>query len=922
MAEDIVELQGDLERHYRALMETRNGPLYALEHGRSREELEGTVSAASPHGVRLGWLVVVAWAAELGFSHVQNLENSFWVNFHIGPLIDVTAQTLVGWFKRFKEDFRGVAPPDGSFSNSFPNIAWPLVHGVVPLSVRSRLVAVVRQHGDLLQNALAAGEPLPTLLSELGDPDNLTYTSFVRTERLAELVTALLLDEPLDEPEWLSADVVERLSGELNEARDVLRPSPPTANASPLTVEVAPHWRGGTWNLRVRLSGHEPLWQGVCGLGALRRLELFLGHARLGTADVVFARGFWLAPTAIPRLVDGASSGLHVQRTLPNDPALDDLVGRLAATSLPLRRRLWLVERAQGLPPVAHPAASAVRGAEVLQYSLIPPAEATAWRRVGELPLWHAEQAPSDLGNARPARQRGRCWVLGVPGDSRSALTTFSDRETVVGVDLSDHLVGRAALHQSSMGRTDEICPLEPTSGIAMVTFGQLQEGTTWLQLHVAGRAAGPKVPLQCIPPPRLTPTAVFVSADAPPYWTVGDLWRQGLPSVVVHAGVPVEVRLLLKCERPARDRKRGAQIKLSVEVAPPVTDITRNLKKIVHAPQARRLCEDSASIRFSAAWGISNLFSTVLEQEDALAFVEREGRVEVRVYGQDVTHVCACYWTEDLPWQGTAFPQDGAVSVGSLRLARLTGSGEPTPFWYRQPVDGTTGDANTLPSFDSLPNVETFTIATSAWLASQEGATQAWEAYARKMRAHCTRATVFRLTETAWDEDVARAWDPAEVSMLNADVVRELRIALRRVHRLTEMGAGQIARGLINGMKQLVVGYPEPGPVGDGDWARAFHLSDDLSTKLYECFADRNMVSQEVIRGALWCLSVRPELKGNPGDASRVAGQDQSLRRWMDKPMAKDPRHATGLIIARALAILAAQQRWRPAGRRLHPLG
>ncbi len=922
MPEYIVELQGHLEQHYRALMKSRNGPIYALEHGRSREELEQTVGAASRLAVRRCWLVVVAWAAELGFSHVQNAENAFWGNFNIGHLFDVNAETLVEWFNRFRVTFRGVTPPDGPFTAAFPHIAWPLVHGVVPQSVRSRLVAVVQQHGVFLQNALAAGEPLPALLSALGDPDNLTYTSFVRTERLAELVTALLLDEPLDEPEWLSAVVVERLSGELQDARDVLRPSPPTANASQLTVEVAPHWRGGTWNLHVRLSGHEPLWQGVCGLGALRRLELFLGSARLGTADVVFARGFWLAPTATPRLVDGAGSGLSVRRTIPNDPALDDLVGRLEATSLPLRRRLWLVERSQGCP-VAHTAASAVRGAEVLLYSSIPPAEAPEWRRVGELPLWHADKAPSDLGNARPARHRGRCWVLGVPGDSRRLLTTFPDRETVVGVDLSDHLVGQAALHQSSMGGNVEICPLEPTSGVAMVTFGQLQLGTTWLQLHVEGRAAGPKVPLQCIPPPRLSPTAVFVSADAPPNWTVGDLRRQGLLSMVVHAGVPVEVRLLLKCEQPAIDQRPGRQNELRVEVAPPCTDITGELEKIVHTEEGKRLCEDSAAVRFSAAWGASDLFSTVLMQEGAFAFVERAGTVAVRVYGQNVNDITACYWTADRPWQGTDFPRPRGVPVDSLRLARLTGAGTPTPVWYRQSLDGTTGDAGDLPPFNSLPNLETFTIATSAWLASQEGATETWVAYAHKMRAHCTRAAVLRLTVAAWDEDVARAWDPAEVSMHDGDVVSGLRFALRRVHRLTVMGAGQIARGLINGIKQLADGYAEPGPIGDGDWARAFHLSDDLSTKLYDCFADRNMVSQEVIRGALWCLSVRPELKGNPGDASGVAGQDQSLRRWMDKaPMAKDPRHATGLIIARALAILATQQRWLPGGRHLHPLG
>ncbi len=926
---DILTLHSALERHFRGLMEGRRGALYALEHGSSRGELEAAVRAASWDGVERGWLVVVAWAAELGFSHVQNDEHGFWDNFRIGPLVDATDQQVVGWFERFKEQFRGVTPPDGPFSEARPYIAWPLVHGVVPRSVRSRLVEVVHQHAEVLRNGIAVGESLPLLLAGLGGSDNLTYTAFVRTERLAELVTALLLDEPLDEPEWLSADVVQRLTIELQSARDELDAGPAGAGAGPIGVEVVPQWRGRTWALHVRLTGHEPYWQDVCGLGALRSLELFLGPVGLGTAAAVFANGFFLSSTTVTR-VEPASRALRVERAQPEDSAVDELVARLTATGLPLRPRLWVVERAHGSPPVAHPELAVQRGAEALQYCLTPPA-APGWQQVGNLPLWLAEQAPSDLGTSRPARRLGRCWVLGVAGTSQGNLTTFPDRETVVGIDLGDNIVGQADLHCRATGGPDEVCRLDVTSGIAMVSLGRLPLGTKWLQLRVGGRPAGPRVPLQCIPRPRLAPTAVFVSADTPARWTVGDLQRQGLPGVVVNAGLAAEVRLRLQCERPASGEKPGAPVDIAVDVAPPFTDITASIEALVHEPRSARLCEDSAVVRLSANWGASQLFFVVLDQEREFAFVERDGRLEVRFYRQDVPRVSAEYWTKERPWQADDLGQGVAMAGGSICLARLAGAGNQPPAWYRRPIDGALSEDNWTVPQGSLPDMEGFAYSVGAWRRSRAGAPPGWEAYSRRMQARCTRAFVFGLMEASPTPGLARQWDEAEASPNNAGIEQSLRVALRSVHHVGVVEAGRLARNLVSDFERLMQEHPASlvGPDPDA-WAGALDLSDTLSDRLHELVGTRFQalagdvrVISDVVKGAVWWLSIRPEFDFTPGALSRHDIKDQSRRRALvGPPGPKPPEHTTGLLVGRALALLAAQRGWRPAGLLLHPLG
>ncbi len=927
-------LHEELRQRFLQLADSRKGPIYAIEHGTTRARLLHALEGASRMQVQEGWLVAVAWAAEIGFDHVQNQEFGFWNNFRIAGLKWFTEVELPGklqlWFSDFSAQYRGAVPPDGPLKARNPNVVWPLVHGVIPQSVRNRLAEVVNIHGDALVRGLRGGESLAGMLMGLGDAQNPVFSQFVQTEALAEVAEALLLGEPLGEVDWISKEVLDRLEEAMSQPLLALRTRAPVAQTGgAIRVELEPRYMNRGWDVRVRLSD-DSLHQ-TFSLGALRSLEIKLGGATLGTLDRVLCYGALLrqAMQAIGAGVDVIAFSVN-RRSV--DPSLDDLVRRIEVTTLPLRRRLWLIEDLPNAAPRAEEAAEVPQGAKALMWSPLTAPEAD-WSPTGALNLWSTDHAPTALGAPTSGRRPARFWVLGISAAiaGRGALTTFSDTATYLGVEQPPHRPARLRVWRTDGAREEGEILLPEVGDVAMVDLGLLAEGSYWVQLEgLDRRPVAAKALLQCVLRPRLAPTAVFVDAEVGVARTVGDLFTQGLPRVSVLVGLPVYLTLRLECARPARGVVAPPPVEVGLQIEAPGADITWSLEGLVHEAGAHLVSEDSAEVQLSAVWGGSALFTTVLPQRHGAAVLEREGMVVARDYdhfGLDSKY----YWTEACPWERGELP-DGGLAADGIAMAMVRTRDDRR--WLRRSALDSEFDPRPQMGH-ALPGLVGYWNACQYWSVSQSEAGPDWRRFSRSMRARCLRAAIFHALTPVNDERLAKIWDDAERQPLTNDIgtFREalaghVRVAFVRLGFNVNAQAGGRARLLVERMIEFLTNAQARFPVRDqaeSPAARELVLHLGRQIQMLANHPDLNLrVSEDTIAFSLWCFGVRPSLR-NPAPGTVVRIWQDGASQHLDfnaNVGAGIQGKARGLIVARTFTLLASHYKWRPNGRRLHPLG
>jgi len=137
----LAEAQTRLEEHFTGLAGERSGygyPVYALEHGLEREEIEALRRelqedlSGSGYPQRKYWLLWIVVAAEVGYAYDGD---EYWISFAAGmPEWSRfgSRETIRQWFRAFASDFAGFSP-QGRWAEHFSIIAWPITHSILPL---------------------------------------------------------------------------------------------------------------------------------------------------------------------------------------------------------------------------------------------------------------------------------------------------------------------------------------------------------------------------------------------------------------------------------------------------------------------------------------------------------------------------------------------------------------------------------------------------------------------------------------------------------------------------------------------------------------------------------------------------------------------------------------------------------------------
>ncbi len=223
----LEDWKTQLERHFRSLATLRNNselPLFALEHGRSTQEiteianlLREQISTSEP--LDEYWLLWVVYATEIGYEYTGH---EYWQSFseqtpywesHHRPL-------LRNWFRKFQNTYHGVKP-SGLWAEQFPIIAGPITHAILPKYLQYCFAGALYQ----LRFRLARLGVLDFLsvrqLLITGAYNTTTrFEQFLQQEELVgRIVLALLNQEPQDGQEPIHLPTLERIVDDLNQVR-------------------------------------------------------------------------------------------------------------------------------------------------------------------------------------------------------------------------------------------------------------------------------------------------------------------------------------------------------------------------------------------------------------------------------------------------------------------------------------------------------------------------------------------------------------------------------------------------------------------------------------------------------------------------------------------------------------------------------
>jgi len=221
-----------LDVHFRTLRNEREqltppGPVFALEHGLSPAEfdlLKSAVRAAVAAGFgsvyRTWWLPFVVYAADVGYDYIGK---DYWPPFaertpgweapHSGWDIGGHRTRLRNWFVKFANEYGG-ARPTGAFAEFFINIAWPIMHSVLPIYLQHQLAQLLDEYAiyltnDLLNDPDALGRELARQAYLRDYPER--FQKFCSQQALLGRIAAALLAGDEEETPYLLPSTLQRI---------------------------------------------------------------------------------------------------------------------------------------------------------------------------------------------------------------------------------------------------------------------------------------------------------------------------------------------------------------------------------------------------------------------------------------------------------------------------------------------------------------------------------------------------------------------------------------------------------------------------------------------------------------------------------------------------------------------------------------
>ena len=266
----MLETHRALDQRYRALRDSRIGPVFFIEHGLSEGEVTDVFADVGRHlpvhSLEGTWwhahcLPLLVAASEVGYRY-RGTGTDFWPILAAKFSVEFSGtdrRALRDLFERASNTYRGVQPPATPWAKAFHLIAWPITHALVPQEFHRPLAQTL---ANLRVNVSElSDEDLHLAIRVAASGTSARFATLLENTSLVVAATRSLLIGATGE---LSPEIVERIAADLasdQEARRAVdvarrrqrtiaaRPAPPRAPRAPLPSIV------GTLHLRRRDRG-------------------------------------------------------------------------------------------------------------------------------------------------------------------------------------------------------------------------------------------------------------------------------------------------------------------------------------------------------------------------------------------------------------------------------------------------------------------------------------------------------------------------------------------------------------------------------------------------------------------------------------------------------------------------------------------
>jgi hypothetical protein len=220
----LEEWQKRLERHFTQLASARSTsrfPLFALEHGLTKDELNEIGGLLRSHlaehtWISPQWLVWVVYATEFGYGYHGD---EYWPSFEERTPFwreRGSRNRLKSWFCKFQITYEGVTP-SGQWAEWFRIIAWPITHAILPRYLQGQLAKTLFD----LRYSLARLDDLSPLavgefLSSNSWYGSSRFREFLQQEELVgRIVLALLSDKRVEGDSPIYPPTLQRIVSDL-----------------------------------------------------------------------------------------------------------------------------------------------------------------------------------------------------------------------------------------------------------------------------------------------------------------------------------------------------------------------------------------------------------------------------------------------------------------------------------------------------------------------------------------------------------------------------------------------------------------------------------------------------------------------------------------------------------------------------------
>jgi hypothetical protein len=223
------EFQERLDAQFQNLRDSREGPIFFVEHGLSEGEmsslLQNVSQALNTHQLEENWwglfpLPPVVVAAEIGYEY-RGTGTDFWSKFNERLALNFpihSRKALKQRFERAAQTYRGASPPETPWTENFHIIAWPITHALLPREFHAPLSETLTRLN--LHVETAQGSDLHRALWSASRNTTRRYATLLSSEAVIVPLVRQLLGLPSSA---LSDEIIQRIQLDIGRDKAVRR---------------------------------------------------------------------------------------------------------------------------------------------------------------------------------------------------------------------------------------------------------------------------------------------------------------------------------------------------------------------------------------------------------------------------------------------------------------------------------------------------------------------------------------------------------------------------------------------------------------------------------------------------------------------------------------------------------------------------